>query len=76
MAPAEKTGKFSRQKKIKHKSHRKELKTGGWKTKEKDEDSRRKTLHYGRFKFTATNKARLAPGAKPPFDPNARFDYG
>jgi hypothetical protein len=35
MAPAEKTAKFSRQKK-KHKSRREELKTGGWKTKEKD----------------------------------------
>jgi len=55
MAPAEKTGKFSRQKK-KHKSRREETKTGGWKTEKKDEDRRRKALHYGRFKFTATKR--------------------
>jgi len=38
------------------KGHRKEEETGLKNKKEKTKSRRRKTLHYGRFKFTACNK--------------------
>jgi hypothetical protein len=49
-----------------HKSRREEIKAGAGRQRRKDEDRRRKTLHYGRFKFTATNSPFDAAGGVPP----------